>query len=44
MATREELIAEATRIHDEQGCGCDPKYLMSCPRLAQAILSLGRST
>lgn len=36
--TREELIAKATKIHNDEGCGCDPKYLMSCPKFATAIL------
>lgn len=38
--TREELIAAATKVHDREGCGCEPKYLMSCPRLVNAILRL----
>jgi hypothetical protein len=42
ILSRAELIAAATRIHDDQGCGCDPRYLMSCRRLANAILSLTR--
>ena len=37
--TREERIAAAKVRHDATGCGCDPKYLMSCPRMAQAILA-----
>jgi hypothetical protein len=40
--TREELIAVATHLHDEAGCQCDPKYLMSCPTMASAILQAGR--
>lgn len=36
--SREEIIAAATRIHDDEGCNCDRKYLMSCTRLAAAIL------
>lgn len=39
---RERIIAAATVIHDEQGCGCDRRYLMSCPRLAAAILSVAQ--
>lgn len=23
-------------------CSCDPKYLMSCPRMAQAVLDVAR--
>lgn len=38
--TREQIIAQATAIHDEQRCGCDRRYLMSCQRLAAAILGL----
>ena len=38
---RNKLLAEGIRIHDEQGCSCDRKYIMSCPNLAAAILSLG---
>ena len=40
--TREELIAVATHLHDESGCGCDPKYLMSCPNMANAVLQAGQ--
>lgn len=36
---REELIARAKPEHDKV-CSCDPKYLMSCPKMAAAILSL----
>jgi hypothetical protein len=39
--SREELIRKATEIHDQKGCHCDRKYLMSCPNLANAILQLG---
>lgn len=39
---REELIEVATRLHDESGCGCDRRYLMSCPAMAGAILQAGR--
>jgi hypothetical protein len=38
---REEIIARAIHIHDEAGCGCDPKYIMSCPNMANAILQVG---
>jgi len=41
--TREELMAEATKIHDDGGCRCDPKYLMSCARMAMAILEAGKA-
>lgn len=40
--TRDQLVAAATAAHDEQGCGCDRRYLMSCPKFAAAILSLGK--
>lgn len=39
--TREEILAAAKIEHDAAGCGCDPKYLMSCGRMAQAILAQG---
>lgn len=32
-----QLVVRAKEQHDRE-CGCDPKYLMSCPRMAQAIL------
>lgn len=38
---REEIIAKAKVVHDKV-CGCDPKYLMSCTRMAQAILDVNR--
>lgn len=38
IPTREELITKATEIHNREGCGCDPKYLMSCGKFAAAIL------
>jgi hypothetical protein len=37
--TREEIIAKAKPGHDAV-CHCDPKYLMSCPNMANAILAL----
>lgn len=40
--SREEILAVATHLHDESGCGCDPKYLMSCPHMAAAVLEAGR--
>lgn len=39
--TREALIAAATELHDAEGCSCDRKYLMSCHRMANAILRSG---
>ncbi len=38
--TREQLVFTATRLHDETGCICDRRYVLSCPKLAAAILSL----
>lgn len=38
---RAELIERARPIHDAQ-CSCDSKYVMSCPRMAQAILDAGK--
>jgi hypothetical protein len=40
--TRGELIAVATHLHDESGCQCDPRYLMSCPVMANSVLQAGR--
>lgn len=40
-ADRDQLLTAAGRIHNQAGCGCDPKYLMSCPRMAAAILEAG---
>jgi len=39
--TRDELIAAATELHDQEGCSCDRRYLMSCPNMANAILRAG---
>lgn len=39
--TREELIAAATVLHDEECRSCDRKYRMSCPNMAGAILRAG---
>jgi hypothetical protein len=39
--TRESLIERAKQQHDRE-CSCDPKYLMSCPRMVQAILGVGK--
>lgn len=39
--TRAELIAAAKVEHDKV-CHCDPRYLMSCGTMANAILALGR--
>lgn len=36
--TEEEIITKATKIHNDEGCTCDPKYLRSCPKFAAAIL------
>jgi hypothetical protein len=40
--TREEVIALATHLHDESGCSCDPKYLMSCNKMPNLVLEAGR--
>lgn len=39
--TREEIIA-AAKIEHDRACSCDPRYLMSCGRMAAAILAQGR--
>lgn len=39
--SREQIIAAAKAAHDHV-CNCDAKYLMSCPRMAQAILNVGK--
>ena len=39
--SREALIAAAAEIHDGR-CGCDRKYRMSCPDMANAILEAGK--
>lgn len=41
--TREERTARAKTEHDKV-CKCDEKYLMSCPKMAQAILNTVPST
>lgn len=38
---REELIAAATVLHDEECGSCDRKYRMSCPNMANAVLRAG---
>jgi hypothetical protein len=38
----EQIIAEATEIHDRECNSCDRKYRMSCPKMAIAILSLNQ--
>jgi len=38
---RNAILQAALRAHDESRCHCDPKYVMSCPRLAQFILEQG---
>jgi hypothetical protein len=40
--SREEIIARARRVHDESGCSCDRRYIMSCPRMTAAVLAQGR--
>ena len=42
-AARKQIIAAATKIHDDGGCHCDRKYLMSCTRMASAILSTAKA-
>lgn len=42
MMTHNEVLKKARIIHDQIGCGCDPKYLMSCPNMAAAILRAGK--
>jgi hypothetical protein len=39
--TREEIVAEATRRHDATDCRCDRRYILSCPRMASAVLEMG---
>lgn len=39
--TRERLIEVGAGLHDETGCPCDRRYLMSCPGMASAILQAG---
>ncbi len=36
--TRDEIVVIAKAIHDEHGCRCDQKYIMSCARMASAVL------
>jgi len=38
----EAVVGVAKLAHDTSGCGCDPRYLASCPRFAQAILDAGK--
>lgn len=35
--TREEIIQHARVAHDQE-CACGPRYLMSCGKMAAAIL------
>lgn len=42
VLTREQILAAAIAVHDEQGCGCERKYLMICQNLVAAILGLNR--
>lgn len=37
------VLVDAAAVHDAT-CNCDPKYRMSCPRMAQAILDHGSTT
>lgn len=41
--TRDDLenriIEAARKVHDST-CSCDPKYIRSCPKMAQAILEV----
>lgn len=39
---RDEILRRAQTEHD-QGCNCDPRYVMSCPRMAAAVLRCGRN-
>jgi hypothetical protein len=41
VPNEDAIIAAATQIHDAQ-CRCDPRYLMSCTKMAAAILRVGR--
>lgn len=43
VLTREEVTAVATHLHDESGCGCDPRYLKSCVNMASAVLQAGQA-
>lgn len=39
---QELLLIEAQKLHDREWPNhCDPKYIRSCPRFAQAILDAG---
>lgn len=38
---RDIILEAALRKHDEDGCTCDRRYVMSCMRLAQAVLVVG---
>ncbi len=38
VPTREEII-ERARVEHDAVCSCDPKYVMSCPRMAATILA-----
>jgi hypothetical protein len=37
----EKKIIERAKVEHDRTCRCDPKYLMSCPRMARAILEVG---
>jgi hypothetical protein len=40
LLNREQLIEQAGKIHARE-CSCDPKYVMSCPNMANIILRFG---
>jgi hypothetical protein len=37
---REQLLEQAEKIHARE-CSCDPRYIMSCPNMANIILRFG---
>lgn len=37
---REARLIEAARQVHDRICSCDPKYILSCPKMAQAILEV----
>lgn len=41
--TRDELIAAATELHDQECRSCDRKYRMSCPNMANAVTRAGEA-
>jgi hypothetical protein len=38
--SREQLLEQAERIHARE-CSCDPRFIMSCPNMANIILRFG---